>query len=363
MERPAGVLAYLGFSFFMGFSGLVLPLSIAFAVLRYRLFDIDVLINRLLVYGVLTGLVIGTYVVIVLGVGSLIHSERNLLLSVIATGIIAVGFQAVRERVQRAIDRAFFGDRGNPYAITMAVAAELERVVRPAEILPVVVESLARSLRLPFAGVELLQQGAPVMAAEAGVDPGVTERFPLTFQGVELGALIVAPRAASEPLSQHDQQLLTDLARQIGVAAHGVLTDYDLQAARQRLVTTREEERRRLRRDLHDGLGAQLAALSMQAGTIKAVAKDDPDTVEMMAEELQGELRLAIAEIRRLVHGLRPPALDELGLVSALRERARSLSVGGPERVVRIDVDAHLRRCRRSRPRSKSRSIESSRKR
>jgi signal transduction histidine kinase len=153
--------------------------------------------------------------------------------------------------------------------------------------------------------------------------------LPLVYQAEPVGELVVAPRGPGEVFSAADRRLLEDLARQIGVAAHTVRLTADLQRSRERIVTAREEERRRLRRDLHDGLGAQLAALAIQAGALRATIARDPDAAEEQAAELRSELKSAVGDIRRLVHGLRPPALDELGLVGALRERAARYEAGG----------------------------------
>ncbi len=139
---------------------------------------------------------------------------------------------------------------------------------------------------------------------------------------------MVAPRSPGEAFSPADERLLEDLARQAGGAAHAVRLNADLQRSRERLVTAREEERRRLRRDLHDGLGAQLAGLNVQAGVLRNLIPRDPAAADELVVELRGELRAAIADIRRLVHDLRPPALDELGLESALRRLAERYGEG-----------------------------------
>ena len=133
---------------------------------------------------------------------------------------------------------------------------------------------------------------------------------------------MLSPRAPGEGFSDADRDLLGNLARQAEVAVHAVRLTADLQRSRERLVATREEERRRLRRDLHDGLGAQLAGLNVQAGTIRRLIPQDPGAADELVVELREELRGAIADIRRLVYDLRPPALDDLGLVAALRRLA-----------------------------------------
>jgi signal transduction histidine kinase len=187
----------------------------------------------------------------------------------------------------------------------------------------------------------------PVLVASSGVASAATLRLPLMYQGASVGALEVAPRAPGEVFGQADRRLLEDLARQIGVAARTVSLATDLQQSRERIVTSREEERRRLRRDLHDGLGAQLAALIMQAGAARALLRSDPDAADRELADLREELRAAVAEVRRLVLGLRPPALDELGLTGSLRTRLARLERGGIDAEdsmfeVRFDADEPL---------------------
>jgi signal transduction histidine kinase len=161
---------------------------------------------------------------------------------------------------------------------------------------------------------------------------------PIIYQGEVIGQLIAAPRAPGEPLDPADRRLLEQMARQASPAVHAVRLAADLQRSRERLVTAREEERRRLRRDLHDGVGSTLAALHLQAGGLRAMLAE-PAPVD----DLRAQIRAAVGEIRRVVYDLRPPALDELGLAGAIRARAAQIEQGGdlgPERPVPVAVDA-----------------------
>lgn len=315
----AGVLALIGWSIAMPVAALVFPICLTVAILRYRLFDIDLFLSRTLVWVVMTALVIAAYVGIVSGIGSLFRTDRTTLLSLVALGLTAVLFQPVRQRLQRQVDRALFGERDDPYRVVRKLAGDLAETVQPVEALRATVRTLTDALRLPYAAITLEPGTPPVAAAGA---PGTAQiPIPLVYQSRPVGELIVSPRPGSREFDAADRQLLEDLAQQIGVVAHNVRLTGDLQASRERIVTAREEERRRLRRDLHDGLGAQLAALSLQAGAMKAVIRSDPDAAVAHATELQQELRGAVADIRRLVQGLRPSALDDLGLIGALQTR------------------------------------------
>ena len=306
-----------------------IPVAAGIAILRRGLFDIDVVINRTLVYAALTALVAGCYVLLVTGVGALVRVEGGLLLPLLATGLVAVAFQPLRDRVQRGVNRLLYGERDDPYAVLSRLGRQLEGTLAPEEILPAIVRTMSEALRLPYAAIEVWGGGLPDLAAAAGSPVAGVVRLPLVYQAEPVGELVVAPRGPGEAFGPADRRLLADLARQIGVAAHAVRLTADLRRSRERIVSAREEERRRLRRDLHDGLGAQLAALAIQAGALRTAIRNDPAAAEEQATELRVELRSAIGDIRRLVHGLRPPALDELGLVGALRQRAARYGAGG----------------------------------
>jgi signal transduction histidine kinase len=162
------------------------------------------------------------------------------------------------------------------------------------------------------------------------------------YQREEIGRLVLSPRAPGEGFSDADRNLLEDLGRQAEVAVHAVRLTTDLQHSRERLVATREEERRRLRRDLHDGLGAQLAGLNVQAGALRRLIPRDPDAAEEVVVELREELRSAISDIRRLVYDLRPPALDDLGLLEALRRLAERYGSEGEQLRVLVEAPEDL---------------------
>jgi signal transduction histidine kinase len=333
-SSPAGIACLLGFLIIMPIAMTLPTITLGIAILQYRLFDIDVILSRTLVWIVMTIAITGTYIGLVVGIGNLIGSRSSLLLSLLATGLVAVGFQPLLHRVQRVTNRLLFGDRDDPYAVLARLGHHIEDSLSAAELLPQIVRTTAEALRLPYAALFLERADGPMLVASSGVATTSTLRLPLMYQGQSVGALEVATRTPGEVFGQSDRRLLEDLARQIGVAARTVSLATDLQQSRERIVTSREEERRRLRRDLHDGLGAQLAALIMQAGAARTLIRSDPDAADQELGDLREQLRSAVVEVRRLVLGLRPPALDELGLIGALRARLARLDRGG------IDADS-----------------------
>lgn len=319
-------------------SGCLVPISVAIAILRYRLYDIDVLVNRALVYGTLTLGVLAFYVVVVGYVASLFRAGEELVISLVATGLIAVLFQPLRERLQRGIDRLLYGHRHEPYAVLSGLGRRLEATPASDALIGTVVSTLRESLKLSYAAIALRIGEDTAIAAASGILVGEPLRIPLTHQGEAVGALLLSPRKG-EQLSSADQRLLDDLARQAGVVVHAVRLTTELRqanahlvAAREELVSAREEERRRLRRDLHDGLGPRLASLTLRLEAARDDLTREPEAAALLGD-LAERTRDAIAEIRRLVSGLRPAALDDLGLVPALSAAAAEY-----ERVGRLRI-------------------------
>lgn len=307
---------------------LIVPPSIAIALLRYRLWDIDSIINRTLVYGTLTTSIVGIYVLVVVSLGALLQTSGNLLISLLATGLVAVLFQPLRECLQLAANRLMFGKRDTPYQVISHLGHRLEATIEPDAVLPTIVETVAQALKLPYVTIALQQEGKLVTTASYGTLKESLTRLPLVYQNEQVGELVLAPRAPGESFTHADRDLLDDLARQVGVAAHAVRLTHelrqltqDLQQARERLVSAREEERRRLRRDLHDGLGPQLSSQTLLLTSAQMLLRQDPDEAEAILRSAIAQSQEAISDIRRLVYALRPPALDDLGLLAAIQEQ------------------------------------------
>lgn len=311
---------------------LSIPLSLAIAILRYRLWDIDLIINRAIVYGSLTASIVGLYTLTVVILGTFLRTQGNFLISLLATGLIAVLFHPLRERLQRGVNRMLYGQRDEPYSVISQLGSSLEAALAPERVLPTIVETTAHALKLPYVAIILKQQETSAITASYGEIRAANDElihFPLIYQTEKVGELLIASRTPGESLTSADQRLLETLARQAGAAAYGVRLTIDLQRlatelqqARTQLVTTREEERRRLRRDLHDGLGPALASLTFKVDAARNLLTQDRERVDRLLIEVREQAQEAIADIRHLVYNLRPPTLDELGLLSALREHA-----------------------------------------
>ncbi len=320
-----------------------LPVAVGVAVLRYRLYDIDLIINRTLVYGALTGCIVGVYVFVVGYLGVIFQAGGNLLISLVATGLVAVLFAPLRDWLQRGVNRLMYGERDEPYRVISRLGERLEAALAPDAVLPAIVGTVRDALRLSYAAIALPADGGFEIAAASGKSPPNLLRMPLSYQGQIVGQLLMGPRGPGEGFSPADRHLLDDLAHHAGVAVHGVKVMTDLQRSREQLVLAREEERRRLRRDLHDELAPTLAALGLTAATVGELIPRDPDRATAVNAKLEAALRAAVGDIRRLVYDLRPPALDELGLVEAIRERADQYSSGlASDLTVKVEVSSSL---------------------
>ena len=301
----------------LAIAGMVI--AVAFAIFRYRLYDINFILNRTLVYGALSVCVVGLYALTVGALGAFFQSQGSFIIALLATGLVAVLFQPLRERLQRGINRLIYGERDDPIEALSRLGMSLETALPPDQVLPALVKTIANTLKLPFVGIAIHGQ----LVAVYGQQNRNSAVFPLTFQGESAGELLAEPRSPDEFFTPAEMRLLRDLARQAGAAVRNAQLSADLQLSRQNLVTAREEERLRLRRDLHDGLGPALASVIWQADSARDLVYSDPPGAIQLLDSSIEQAQAALADIRRLVYGLRPPALDELGLLGALKLAAQ----------------------------------------
>jgi signal transduction histidine kinase len=304
----------------IGFSVIMLPLTLGIAIWRFRLWDVDLILNRALIYAALTGLMIGIYALIAGSLGTLFQARGNWFISLAAAGAVAVLFQPLRLWIQRGANRMMFGERDDPVAVLTRLARMLEASAVPGEVLANIVGTIAQALRLPSAAIKLLEDGEISRTVAFGQPQQDAYEFPLVYQGEVLGYLLVASREPEEALSPADLTLLKNIASQAGPAIYALKLTADLQHSRERLVVGREEERRRIRRDLHDGLGPLLASQFLLLETLAKLIHQDLATAERVITELKLQTQTALVDVRQLIYNLRPPALDDLGLVGALQE-------------------------------------------
>ncbi len=327
-------LIYLGF--------IICPLAIAAAILRYRLFDIELIFKRSLVYAGLTLGLAAIYLAALAGLTQWFPS-RSPVIAVAAGSLVALCFHPLRTRLRRWVSRVIYGARDDPYEVVSQLS-ELDAAAAPRAALTRVVETLAQTLRLSYVAIELRHGGGRY---ETGAGPGHSRGNPtqvsLVHAGDTVGHLLLDVMPGREPFGPADRRLLDDVATQVSRLAGVVLLNSDLQQSRVRLVSAREEERRRLHRDLHDGIGPTLAAQAMQLDVVRAVLRTDPAAAEETLDRLAAGTKNVLGEIRRIVDDLRPRALDQLGLASAIREKGAPFARPHEARNgLQVDVDANV---------------------
>jgi signal transduction histidine kinase len=330
----------------------VVPIAIGVAIFRYHLYDIDLVINKTLVYGSLAAFITGAYVTIVVGIGSLLqHGTRpSLGLSILATAVVAVAFQPVRARVQRLANRLVYGKRATPYEVLSEFSARMGETRATEDLLPQMAQLLADGTGAIRADVWLTDASElrPAalwppdaepprrVACEGDTAPGVdgTDRIALVHhQGEFLGALSVTKRPG-ESLTPADDKLISDLASQAGpVLRNASLTGQllaqlaELRASRQRIVAAQDDERRRIERNIHDGAQRQLVALSAKLGLAESTAGRDEERQRALVGQLKAEVYEALQTLRDLAHGIYPPLLADQGLPAAVRAHASKAPV------------------------------------
>jgi signal transduction histidine kinase len=326
--------------------GLPFPIALAVAIDRHHLFDLPTLVNRSLVYGSLTAGVLATYAVAVVVLSTIVPGDAPFAVSLLAAGTVAIVAIPLRDRLQQRVDRSMYGDRNEPDRALRRLGARLASSVDPQTVNSTIVTTIAEALKAPYVAIETGHPDRPITEAAFGqipVDVGGPRplvRIPVVSRGREVARFSLAPRDAREPFDARDLRLLDDLAGQAAPMLEAVRLTADLRRSQRALVSAREEERRRLRRDLHDELGPTLAGQQMKIGAATALIDSDPDRARALLAEMEGASRATIEEVRRLARDLRPPALDELGLVGALEQHAAMFGDVPTERPMHITIVA-----------------------
>jgi signal transduction histidine kinase len=346
--------------FVQGFVLALIPLSIGVAILKYRLYDIDVVIRRTVVFGVLAAFITLVYVAVVVGLGSLFSD--TLFLRIAATALVAVAFQPVRDRANRLANRLVFGERATPYEVLAHFGERVGETYASDDVLPRIARVIAEGTAAARSDVWLrlgdrltLAASWPVSEPQASfaiegdeLPPLIADRVaPVRHQDELLGAIAVT-KPASEPLAGGEAELLDRLAEQAGlVLANARLTAdlearlmqiaqqaADLRSSRQRIVAAQDEERRRLERNIHDGAQQHLVALAVKLRLAKTALQKDPEQGRRMLGEIRDEVDAALDTLRSLALGIYPPLLEQQGIAAALAAQyTRS------ELPVRMEID------------------------
>ncbi len=305
-------------------STLPLPIAIAAAVLTGGVFDLATVANRSLVWGALAASIVAIYALIILGVGVMLDATDARWLPWLGTAVVAVSFAPLRTALAQAADRVTYGQWRQPYAVLAGLSPRIAEASSADLLLADVITELHYTLGLREAALRDVTGAVLAGSVVAGGNGHAHTVVPLTAYGERAGDLLYTEPAT--PLRPADRRVLEDLAAQLALLLHARALTEDVRRARERLVLAREEERRRLRRDLHDGLGPALAGLMLKVENAWALVPTEPEAAVEDLHAIRDDIQAAVADVRRLVEGLRPPAVDDLGLGPAVRQAVLGLT-------------------------------------
>ncbi|MEO7819427.1 MAG: histidine kinase [Actinomycetota bacterium] len=339
---------------------LFIPIAAGIAILKYRLYDIDVVINKTVVYGGLAGFITLVYVGVVVGIGTLVGAgdKPNLALSLAATAIVAVAFQPVRERVQRFANKLVYGERVTPYEAITGFSHRMAESLSLDAVLPQMAEAAAKGVGGVRSRVTLILPGGGERVVDWPADSSgdsFDRTLAVVHQGEQMGEISVS-KSVGEQINKNEDKLLSDLASQAGLAMRNLrLTAelqqklVELQASRQRIVKAQDEERRRMERDIHDGAQQQLVSMAVKLGLAKTMLGTDPEKSAAIVGELKSEAGETVDTLRDLARGLFPQALTDSGLVAALESHITktglNASVRGEPSRFDLEIEANVYFC------------------
>lgn len=334
---------------------LTMPAAVAVAVLRYRLFDLDIVVRKTVIAAIIAGTFTAIYVAVVAGIGTLIGQHDSGPLTFAAAALAAAALQPARVRAGRLADRLVYGSRATPFEVLTEFSGQVAETVSIGDVLPRMARMLGEATGAERAEVWMRSdrserlmvawpaaQAPDVRPSAAAGEPatvpdgetGGRERvFEVVHQGERLGSLrlTASPR---EPLTPGAERLILAVSAQAGLVLRNVALVEDLRSSRQRLVAAADEARRRLERDLHDGAQQQLVALRISLGLARQTVQESPEEAAELLAQTEQAATEALAELRDLAHGIYPPLLADNGLSAALSAHARKVPLP-----VTVDAD------------------------
>ena len=307
-----------------------IPVAAGAAILKYRLYSIEVVVNRAVVYGALAALITLIYGLAVIAPAVLIFGFRGgqVLLPIVATAIIALAVQPLRRGLQRFANRVVYGKRATPYEAMSDFSHRIAGALSVEETLPQIAQATAEGVSAKRAQVTLYLPDGDARSASWPPSPGAdgfNRSLPIRHQGELVGELAVA-KDIRDPITDAEERLLNDLASQAGLALHNVRLAEDLRASRRRIVGAQDEERRRLERNLHDGAQQSLVALKLKIGLAGKLSQSDPTKAREMLTQLEKEADETLQNVRDLARGIFPPLLADQGIAAALKSQASKVS-------------------------------------
>ncbi len=308
----------------------LIPTAVAVAILRARLYDIRPIVSRALTWLLLSSIVVLGSALVVAAVESQLVERTGI--AAVLSACVAVGAAFCLPGLRRAVERMVYGARRDPAAVVGAVSKQLDGVGD----LDAVADAIRNALKLPYVAV----LAGPETLAVSGAPGAAPCHLPLRYGGNDVGELLVEPRPGESRLNSLDQEALSLVAAPLAAALHALVISEELRLSRRLLIGAREEERQRLRHELHDGLGPSLTGIGLAADAAANLVAVDPQRAASVLVQLRADARETLLEVRRLVEGLRPEAIDRAGLVGALRARAVQLSTHGTPYPLVLRIEA-----------------------
>lgn len=327
-ESPSWIVVILGFS--------LAPVAMTIAILDPRLVSIEHLLIRTIVHGAIAAVIVAIDLVVLAAITAWLGDALDQTqVVVLVLGLAIVLYAPLRRRVEGVVRRLVLGERGDPYAVVSGLASQLEQTDESEAQLAAVATAVADAFGLSWVEVEVEREDGQRLVAAKGSRPSRVTSRPVRYRGRTVGRVTVPTLGPRHALSARDEALLGDVVRQAAIAVRANELAGELRDSRHRLVLAREEERRRMRRDLHDGLGPALSGVVFRIDAARLAVESDPVGASEQLVQTRDLVKDVVADVRRLVHDLRPPALDDLGLVGALSQ----LIEATPGLAARVEAD------------------------
>lgn len=310
------------------------------AITQWQVFDVDVVVRRAVLAGTSLAAGLAVYAAVVAAVSVALGAGRaGSWPTTIGAAVAIVAFGPLSVVLRRRVNRLFYGRRDDPYAVVTEAARRLTGAADPGEGIDETVTSLTEQLRVPYAAV-LDEDGSPVSASGRAEDGDAPSAIPIVHHGRPRGTLVIGHRRGTTAMTVGEAALLDDVATQLGPALAAQALLDGLRTSQAALVATRDDERLRIQRDLHDGLGSAMTAITLKlAAAANHLQRGDAAHADPLVRSARDDVEQALGDVRRLVYSLGDPAAPARLLGDVLTEDIAHLTeTAGLE--VTVDLDA-----------------------
>ncbi len=315
------IISNLLIDFLLSLAALFLPVTLLIAILFYRLWNIDLLVKKTFVYGTLIAISISFYIIIVGTLNTLLQTQGNYIISLIAAGLLAVTFQPLQQKIDKSVHKLIYGDRETPYQVFTRIGKQYNTSRGEDTVIHAILETILDSLKFPYVAVRFQNQKGKETEEHIGNRAPFIERITLIYRNQTLGILLIGN---DEPFSKREKKLISVLAHHVSIAVYAHIITQEVVLSRNQILSAREEERRKLRHDLHDSIGPSLATIKLLAE-----AAQDSERRNELLEQIQTQTQHTLNTIREIVEALRPTEIDQLGLRHTLENFVNHLEIAG----------------------------------